>query len=190
MSAEATTLFLESYSHAAISQNKRVRGILALHSLELRWIIEAAIRLRKVGSSVKKLVNLIHDSALEHLPQESRSDLARNLNEVHVSNLELLNVIEKYTKLIAEYLHGGYWRPIYRWAASLLVKYDGELSAHIEAFQLVDSAFLTLSKNDQETVARLLINPPEPNERLRRALEQHTMPECRSSAQKGTPLNG
>ena len=175
MSATAATLLLESYNHAALSQHKRILGILTNRAMSLKARLEVVIRLTRAGRPVRKLLDVLHNPILEHLPPEGRTELAVGLSALHTSNVSLLKFVEEYTTAVEQVLHVGYWRPIFKWAVSRLIKLDQELVSYVEAIQCLDDNVLILSRNDQESVARLLINPPEPNERLRSALKKHTL---------------
>lgn len=47
--------------------------------------------------------------------------------------------------------------------------HSDELASHIGAFGSRDAALIVLTRRQQDSMMELLLNPPEPNEALRRA---------------------
>jgi hypothetical protein len=165
MSHAITFEELQGHSYAFLA---KTHFTLAELSEQAQWHLTTVFSLRGLVSDFKKILDFLHDKPLmELLSEEQKSELAAVMRKSLTANRSLLATLR--------YVDFGMWRSLYNAPQRSLEACIDNLASHVTALEIADCTVLALSKRDQEQVAKLLANPPEPNPRLRKSLEKHTM---------------
>jgi len=166
MSAETATFDdLQGWNYSALARTYRVRSGLAELSEHARKHLEIAIGLRGIVRDLRTILDMLHRPFIEELSNEQRLDIAQSTGKVYEGNANILRRL-RTTDL-------GFWTFLYTAPIESLDRYNLELHAHTVSFKNVESAVLSFSHKDQQQFVGALLNPPEPNERLRAAAERH-----------------
>jgi hypothetical protein len=122
------------------------------------------LRLGKIAGQLEELMAYLHTPesivALESAQPERVVRLGQIMREIPVKSFELVSMIRSADL--------GFWQSSYERHTKRLESSAGEASAHISVF-LEGTPLVLLTKVDQDRLVESLLNPPEPNARLRRA---------------------
>ena len=121
--------------------------------------------LKSIVSGMAEVGTLLHSreavSALERATADQLLAMAEKMRDIHTKNTEIVAQIRT--------LDLGFWGPVYHPYVLKLESCSSEMDSHIRAFTQSESANILLTKRDQDHLLGTLLNPPEPNEALRRA---------------------
>jgi hypothetical protein len=169
MSATITLNELEGRSHAILADASLTIVKVAQHS---RQAIKHYNLLRSLSSITGKMEGFLvflHTvdfiNFVDIAPPENVIRVAAIVHEIPDKVNELLYEIQSTEK--------GYWHKLYRPVLKRLETSNRELQAHVAALSREDSPRLLLSKTDQDQLVASLLDPPEPNEALRRAFRHN-----------------
>jgi hypothetical protein len=156
---------LQGYGYAFLA---KTHFTIAEISEQARRHLRIVFSLRGLVNDFKKVLDFLHDKPLmELLSNLQKAELAAVMRKGLDANRSLLATLR--------YVDLGMWRPLYNGPQRSLESCIDDLSAHVSALEIEDCTVLALSKREQEQVAKLLADPPDPNSKLRKSLEKHTM---------------
>ncbi len=123
------------------------------------------LRLRKLSHQIDAMFTLIHQAevakTIEQAEPARRAILANKLDNCCLRTTDLVSAIRS--------ANFTFWARFYRTIADRLDSQRGTLHAHAAAFRLLP---VFLGRPDEVAMIEALLNPPEPNDALRRAVAE------------------
>ena len=111
------------------------------------------------------LLETLHQPSVVIAIESADPEVTQDIGET------ILRVCHKTTAIVATMrsTNFGYWEKLYRQPLEKLETYSTSLESHARAFTRNDLAVVLLSREDENALLESLLNPPQPNEALRRS---------------------